>query len=343
MKDPSIKPSNERFSPATLLFTIAVVMLVLFSAVPATAQPLFDSVSEEEAQFLIQSMSAAEQAEGLGQWSAAAGIYLQMWEVLPAEEYRFRQGYCLEQAGQFTESMAVFEELLGSERAEIVAAAEQRIAVLDGYLADFPGRLRVLTEQLGALITIDEEMSERADEGEVEFEVTPGEHTIVVELHGYGTESQPVTIEAGAEVEIVIVLSPIAATDEPHVAVTEAPPPPPGERDLLWPIVLGSVAVAAAGTGITFGVLANDAADEAWAYDTTQPGATGEAENVLNERSRDFATVSNVSFATAGAFAVGAVLTFVFLGNNSDSGTIEAPVVIDTDGETVGAHITWDF
>ena len=341
MKDLSIQPSTERFSPSARFFTIATVMLVLSNAAPATAQPTFDSVSEEEAQFLIQSMSAAEQAEGLGQWSAAAGIYLQMWQVLPVEEYRFRQGYCLGQAGQYLESVAVFEELLGSERAEIVAAAEQRISVLEGYLADLPGRLRVLTEQLGALITVDEEMSERAHEGEVEFEVIPGEHTIVVELDGYETSISVIIIEPGGEESIQVELNPIAVTDEPHVGVTETPPP--GELDLLWPIVLGSVAVVAAGTGITFGVLANDAADEAWAYDTTQPGATGEAEDVLNERSQDFATVSNVSFATAGAFAVGAVLTFVFLGTDSDSGTIEAPVVIDTDGETVGAHITWNF
>lgn len=341
-RDPLNQLSTRRFLTSSLASTIAAVMLVIFNATPTDAQPAFDSVSEEEAQFLIQSMSAAEQAEGLGQWSAASGIYLQMWEVLPIEEYRFRQGYCLEQAGLYPEALDVFEELASSERPEIVAAAEQRIAVLEGYLADLPGRLRVLTETLGALITVDEEMSEQAHAGEAEFEVSPGDHMIVVQLDGYVTESEPITIEPGVEVTVEITLTPVAPPDEPHVVVPETPEEPPGERDLLWPIVLGSVAVAAAGTGIAFGVLANDAADEAWAYDTTQPGATDEAENLLNERSRDFAAVSNGSFVTAGAFAVGAVLVFVFTGN-SDSGTIDAPVGIDTDGETIGAHISWDF
>ena len=321
---PSIRPF--RF---TALLSLVLVVVGAGSAY-GQFDP-FENLTEEEGLFLIESLEAAEQAEEMEQWSAAAQIYFNIWERLPIEEYRFRQAYSLEQALEYRAALEIFRELAESDREEIVAVAQQRVAILEEQLAALPGLLRMLTNP-GALITIDDGMSAEAEDGTFEFEVNAGTHVVVVELEGYESVSGEVTLEPGEVVPLTIVLSP------------EALIPPPDEPNLLTPILLGSLAVAAAGTGIVFGVLAKDAEEAAWNYDYDAPGASGEAELLLNDRAEDFELITNLSFISAGALATGAIVTFVLTQiGDSDSEDIEVPVTIETDGESVGAQLRWRF
>lgn len=326
MRLPHITAPGSRQFLLTVLLSLVLLGLCANSAFGQS--DLFEGLTEEEALFLVRSMDAAEQAEELGQWLAAAEIYLNIWERLPIEEYRFRQAYSLEQARRYREALGIYQELVESEREEIVAAAQQRVSALEEQLADLPGLLQIETN-LGALITVDDSTNDVAVDGTVEFEVSEGTHIVTVQLEGYQPDQTEITLEPGEVVELTILLSPI-------------PSPLPDEPSLLAPILLGSLAVAATGTGIVFGVLANDAEQEAWDYDYDGAGASGEAELLLNDRAEDFELVTNISFIAAGALAVGAIVTFV-LTQTSDSETIDVPITLETDGESIATQLRLRF
>ena len=326
MRLPHITAPGSRQFLLTVLLSLVLLGLCANSAFGQS--DLFEGLTEEEALFLVRSMDAAEQAEELGQWLAAAEIYLNIWERLPIEEYRFRQAYSLEQARRYREALGIYQELVESEREEIVAAAQQRVSALEEQLADLPGLLQIETN-LGALITVDDSTNDVAVDGTVEFEVSEGTHIVTVQLEGYQPDQTEITLEPGEVVELTILLSPI-------------PSPLPDEPSLLAPILLGSLAVAATGTGIVFWVLANDAEQEAWDYDYDGAGASGEAELLLNDRAEDFELVTNISFIAAGALAVGAIVTFV-LTQTSDSETIDVPITLETDGESIATQLRLRF
>ena len=172
-------------------------------------------------------------------------LYHGIWELLSVEEYRFREAYCLESAGETLEALAIFRELAESDRSEIVNASGERIEALEQLLADLPAYLRVLTDQLGATITVDELTSRLANEPEVVFEVSAAEHHIAIQLDGYETEQHSVVVDPGEEVELSVVLTQIAEPTEADLVFDEPLPPPVEDDNLLIPILLGSVAVAA--------------------------------------------------------------------------------------------------
>lgn len=96
-------------------------------------------------------------------------------------------------------------------------------------------------------------------------------------------------------------------TPEQPLSVTSAPPPPPLEtsRSFVLPIVFAAAAAAACVPGIILGVQANAAVGEARAR-------TFQAQIIeANQRAAGLAVGSTISWALAGALAVGAVVSFL--------------------------------
>lgn len=322
-----------------LLFSACVAFLaIILSGTAAQAQPdPFDALSDEDALRLVDNLHNAETAERQSRWMDAVDHYHEAWMLVPIEEYRFRQAYCLEQAGEHLDALEIYTELSESERTDIETAANQRTEAIEQLLADLPGRLRIMTDHLGAMIIVDDQTSRLAEEREFVFEVSPGEHEVVVELDGYETEQHAIHVEPGGEAELHIRLALVSEAEatesvgeEPEVAaeviegdqtdvVIDVSLPPDSDSDnIVLPILFGGLALAAVGTGVAFGVMANDTADDAWSYDINQPGANDEAQTMLNDRADSYVLAANLSYASAGAFAVGAILSIILGGGDDD-------------------------
>lgn len=104
-------------------------------------------------------------------------------------------------------------------------------------------------------------------------------------------------------------LPPVVTAQPPEPKSGPLPPPPPppesSSRSFVLPIVLGAAAVAACVPGVTFGLQANGAMGEARTR-------TFQAQIIeANQRAASLALGSNISWALAGALAVGAVVTFL--------------------------------
>lgn len=129
-------------------------------------------------------------------------------------------------------------------------------------------------------------------------------------------------------------------------AAPETPPPTtvePQEREIWPPILLGSLAVVAVGSGVAFGVLSEQREQDARDYDASQPGATYLAVEQLNDDAESFATVANVSFGVAGALAVSAVLVWLLTEPDEDDGSVEITAAPSWVDGHPGAVIQWQF
>ena len=72
-------------------------------------------------------MEAAEAAEN---WVVGVRLYREMWQILPVEEYRFGEAYCLEQLGDNLGAIEVLEALVRSPREEVREAAQRQLGPL---------------------------------------------------------------------------------------------------------------------------------------------------------------------------------------------------------------------
>ena len=134
------QPLGWRSAKAPLrILEVVLVVLVLVTAflpTPTVAQhDPFQSLSDETAQELVDLLGRVEAAEGAENWVVALRLYREMWQVLPVDEYRFGEAYCLEQLGDTLGAVAVLEALVRSPRDEVREAATRQIEPLRLELA----------------------------------------------------------------------------------------------------------------------------------------------------------------------------------------------------------------
>ncbi len=90
-------------------------------------------------------------------------------------------------------------------------------------------------------------------------------------------------------------------------------PPPPqvpvveAEKHVAAPLAVGGVGVVAAGVGVTFGLLAQNAVDQA------KKAEYGSDTKKFNDQAKNQALASNVSYGVAGAAVIAAVITYFVL------------------------------
>lgn len=153
--------------------------------------------------------------------------------------------------------------------------------------------------------------------------VDPGSHTLVATAPGRKEWTKTVDVAAGPSKQTLDVpeLAPIETTEakptpapeKPTLAVDAAPSSGPSP----WGFVLGGVAIAGVGVGSYFGLRAmarNKDAEELC------PGGQCHGQGLeLDAQARSSATVSTISFAVAGAAAIGAVIVFATGGKSASS------------------------
>jgi len=289
---------------------VVLILAVGFGSSALAEDERFESMSDEMAELMLRLLTAAEEAENDGRFDEAVDLYVELWNIEPLDQFRFRQAHCLEQLGQFTNALEVYTELATSTQSDVARNAAARANVLAELLNNLPARLRFMTDQLGASVTIDEESRGVIREGGFEVEVEPGQHRIVIELEGYEPVEHEITVNAGEARDLQVSLERISNPQSEEQTGVSA----------LVPILVGTAAVAVAGTGLAFGLLSNSRAEEEREYDMETPGATVAEMQGLASEAEDFATYANIAFGVAGALAVAAIVTFFFVdGSEGDS------------------------
>ena len=321
---------------------MGVVLVLAQSTASAQDADPFASLNEEQIARMVELMELGGRAEANASWAEALEIYQEMHSIVAVEEYRFRQGVCLQELGSYEDALAVFSELTESTDEEISLYSQQRAGSIQALLTA-PVTIRFVSDPAGARILVgDIDYGPTLPDG-LNISLTPGEYAITCELTGYQSHTADLEVLPMQDDTVYVALLP-AEED-----VAELPPEPPVEvepagRSLALPLTFGGLAVASLATGVACGMVSRTHQDEYNNYDFTKDGAHGDELDGLAEDAQKFANIANIGYGAAGLFAAGAVLTF-FLMDGDDEPEDDTPVVFSPafSPSYVGAGLSVSF
>lgn len=292
-------------------------------AVPAKdAKPAKDAQAgdkEAGAASRPATLAEAKKAYGAGEQKLAAEDY----EGALAE-FEFANGVkstpqaaryialCHDKLGRYPEAMVWYERFLADvpEKLESQAsAARDRVAEIKAM----PGKVHVEVVHdgkpvEGAKLEVDGKPAQMPPPADLELE--PGEHIIIATAEGYKKQEKKVAVAFASTQEVSMSLAeksaPVPAGPAPGAVA--APPPGSAEQEptkdkpsLIPAYVTGGIAVAAAGVGTAFGIMAlNDKSE----YDKTP---TSE----LADDGENHALVADMAFGLAITFGVTSAVLFL--------------------------------
>jgi hypothetical protein len=306
------KPPPARARPAPRTPKLAVLDFALAgSAHPDLARVLGDAAARGAAVEGVQVMSQGEIVALLGLertkqmlgCSEESGCLVELGSALDSDRLVSGSLTILERTALLTVRLmdARKARTLARTTATLIDATEpelvetaRRLAheALTGRKLDTSGTLRVDVSVKGAAVTLDGRSLGTSPLAGAQ-RVLEGPHSIVVQKPGYVRWSSTVAVAAGAEVPVAADLVPI------QVISAQA-------RSRLWSWAYATTGVFVLSTagGIAFGKMADDA------YDDYEAATTRSAAEEAREDTRMLSTLANVSWAVAGASAVGASWLF---------------------------------
>ncbi|WP_394847954.1 PEGA domain-containing protein [Pendulispora brunnea] len=162
--------------------------------------------------------------------------------------------------GQYPEAVAAYERFLAEVPANMKKdgeAATARVAEIKAL----PGKVHVESLPASAQLTVDGKPA--ASPTPADLDLPPGKHALHVAADGYLAKDQDIEVAYGSKQDVKVELEAVPPPPPPPPApVAEAPPPPPPEtpapapRSKVPAFVTGGVALAAAGVGTVFGIMA---------------------------------------------------------------------------------------
>jgi hypothetical protein len=173
-------------------------------------------------------------------------------------------GLCQEQLGHLPEAVAAYKNFLAGAPDRMQAEIDDAKARVD-KITKLPGHVHIESTPAGASVAIDGKPQPGVTP--LDVDVPPGAHTVSFTLDKYDAKDSSVTVPFAAKASVSETLSvatapPPPPPPPPPVAVTPPPPatdtaPPPPETHSKAPAyITGGLAIAAAGVGTVFGILA---------------------------------------------------------------------------------------
>lgn len=171
-------------------------------------------------------------------------------------------GLSEDKLGKFPEAAVAYERFLADVPAKLQPEADT-IKKRVEEIKSMPGKVKVATTPPGAAITVDGKANPQA--APTQIELPPGRHTLAFNAAGREAAERVIEVSFASMQELNVDLkelpptpvapAPVAAAPPPP-APTPAPEPPPEPRSLVPAYITGGLAVAAAGVGTVFGIMA---------------------------------------------------------------------------------------
>ncbi len=262
-------------------------------------------------------------------------------------------GLCHDNLGHFQDAVTMYERFLANVPPKMAAQGDE-IRARVAAIKQLPGKVHVASEPAGAAIALDGKPQANGTPADVD--VAPGHHTLHLTAPGHDPVDKDVDVTFASRQDVKVTLPTTAAplpvpvavvTPEPAPAPPPEPtPPPPAQHSMLPAWITGGLAVAAAGVGTAFGIMAlsdkskfdktplestaddgeNKAliADMAFgvavtlgvtsavlflSHDETPPPATAQAARERNEAANKF-TITPAPIVTAHGAGAGALIRF---------------------------------
>ena len=168
-------------------------------------------------------------------------------------------GLCHDKLAKYADAVAAYERFLADVPAKLQSEADGIKKRVEEIKA-MPGKVKVTTVPSGALVSADGQAGQPSP---AELSLTPGKHTIAVKAEGRESAERSVDVAYASTQDVSVELKELPPPPPPPPVAVAPPPPapapaePPAEpRSMVPAFITGGLAVAAAGVGTVFGVMA---------------------------------------------------------------------------------------
>jgi hypothetical protein len=222
-------------------------------------------------------------------------------------------GLCQDNLGHFPDAVASYQRFLANVPPKMTTQGDE-IRARVAALQQLPGKLHVMSVPTGAAFAVDGKP--QANPAPTDVEVPPGHHTLHFTAQGFDPLDKDVDVTYASKQDLSVTLAATPAPTPPAPVAVVPPPepvpatPPAGETVAVAPVathstlpawITGGLAVAAAGVGTAFGVLAlNDKHN----FDQTPTTATADS-------GENHALIADMAFGVAVTLGVTSAVLFL--------------------------------
>jgi len=170
-------------------------------------------------------------------------------------------GLCEDNLGHYQAALDGYDKFLAHVPDKLASQGDD-LRKRSAEIKAMPGKVHIESTPPGASVTIDEKA--QATPTPLDVDLPPGTHALKLAAPGHVLSTKSVDVAYASTQTVTAELEPEPAAPSPPVAAVvpaatpapATPPPPPEPRSKVPAIVTGGLAVAAAGLGTVFGIIA---------------------------------------------------------------------------------------
>jgi len=247
-------------------------------------------------------------------------------------------GMCEDSQGHFRAAVEWYERFL-THVPDKMSAQGDEIRKREGEIKALPGKVHLESNPPGASVKIDDKPQPAPTP--VDVELSPGQHVVRLSAPGRLPTEKTIDVAFASTQTVAADLDaepppppppPVAAVPPPPPPPATPPPPPPEPRSKLPAYITGGLAVAAAGVGTVFGIMALSDKSDFDKNPTTSKADNGDTH----------ALIADMSFGVALTFGVTSAVLFLTKDEAPPPATSSAsrPVTAKADAKKSGVTIT---
>jgi hypothetical protein len=243
-----------------------------------------------------------------GDYAGALEDFKQANEIKSTPHAERYLGLCEDNLGHYQAALDWYDKFLAHVPDKLASQGDD-LRKREAEIKALPGKVHVDSTPAGAAVTIDDKP--QSGPTPLDVDLAPGAHVIKVTAPGHLPGSKPVDVSFASTQSVSLDLEPepVAPPPPPPVAAVApvapaaplAPPQPPPPRSMVPAIVTGGLAVAAAGVGTVFGILALGDKSDFDKNPTTQTADNGDTH----------ALIADMAFGVAVTFGVTSAVLFL--------------------------------
>jgi hypothetical protein len=272
------------------------------AATPAPKTPSADR-SASDLNTAKKDYAEGEKKFKAGDFAGALADFTAANEIKSTPHAERYLGLCEDNLGHYQAATDWYEKFLAHVPDKLAAQGDE-IRKREGEIKAMPGKVHVESTPPGAAITIDDKP--QASPAPLDAEVAPGSHVVKFTAPGRAAAARTIDVAFASTQTVSAELDELPpAPPPPAVAAVVAAPPPAASipitpatplepRSIVPAIVTGGLAIAAAGVGTVFGIIAlNNKSD----FDKNPTSATADSGDT-------HALIADMAFGVALTFGV---------------------------------------